>query len=418
MTIPDPDLTTAGMSPHAKPDQAFGSIDGFEGTAVRGWAAVGGSATTPLRLEIFIQDLLAAETYTDQPRPDIVALARRPISAGFLCDLAQARWPEGPGPFRLSVRIAGHGARLGPGSIDIPVPVVNAARMAARARVTGAVSWQSDFMRRRIEIRHQSTDADIRAIAFYLPQFHPIPENDRWWGEGFTEWSNVTRARPLYQGHLQPHLPADLGFYDLRLPEIMERQAALAREHGIHGFCYYFYWFAGKRLLEQPIERMLASGKPDMPFCLCWANENWSRRWDGSEHELLMHQEHTLANDVAFIHAVIPYLKDPRYIRVHGAPILVVYRVSLFKDPLHTATEWRRICAEHGIPDIHLCMAETFGDHTPARYGFDSALEFPPHGLSAPLIHDDLPDLPDDFTGNIYDYRVAVRNALARPAPP
>jgi hypothetical protein len=258
---------------------------------------------------------------------------------------------------------------------------------------------------------------DVKLIAYYLPQFHPILENDEWWGPGFTEWTNVVQARSYFEGHYQPHIPGELGFYDLRLAEVREQQARLAKEYGIYGFCYYYYWFEGRRILERPLQEMLESGKPDMPFCICWANENWSRRWDGSEHEILIQQVHNEKTDEAFIHDVIPLFKDPRYIRIKGAPLLIVYRLSLMPDPVETANRWRRICAEEGIPSIHLCMAETFGLHEPRQYGFDSAVQFPPHNVAAPLINNKVKDLPEDYTGNIYLYEDVIKDQLSREPP-
>ena len=259
--------------------------------------------------------------------------------------------------------------------------------------------------------------ADVRLIAFYLPQYHPIPENDRWWGKGFTEWNSVVGARPLFDGHEQPHLPADLGFYDLRLPEARQSQVALAREYGIHGFCYYYYWFSGRRLLDRPLEEVLRSGEPDFPFCICWANEPWSRSWDGSTNELLIGQEHDLQTDERFILDVLPILQDARYIRVDGAPLLLIYRVGLLPDSKELFRAWRRIAAEHGIDALHICIAETFGCKGPHHYGADSAVEFPPHGLWAGVINDEVRNLDPEYKGAIYDYRKVVAEEFSRPRP-
>jgi len=174
--------------------------------------------------------------------------------------------------------------------------------------------------------RRGGRGANVRAIAFHLPQFHPIPENDKWWGKGFTEWTNVVKARPLFPGHYQPHLPADLGFYDLRLPEARAAQAALAAEYGIYGFCYYHYWFHGRQVLERPVSEILKTGEPDFPFCLCWANENWTRRWDGLGSEILLEQCYSAADDLAHIRALMPFFSDPRYIRIMDRPFFAVGR--------------------------------------------------------------------------------------------
>lgn len=223
-----------------------------------------------------------------------------------------------------------------------------------------------------------NSDSKVRAIAFYLPQFHPVPENDEWWGEGFTEWRNVTKAKPLFPGHYQPHLPADLGFYDLRLPEVREAQAELARQHGIHGFCYYHYWFNGRRILERPFNEVLQSGKPDFPFCLCWANENWSRAWDGGEKNMLLQQNHSEEDDRAHILDLLPALRDSRYIRINGRPLLIIYRTALLPDPKRTASIWREVARAAGIGEIYLAAVEK-GNVNPESIGFDAAIEFSPN---------------------------------------
>jgi len=258
---------------------------------------------------------------------------------------------------------------------------------------------------------------DVRLIAFYLPQFHPVAENDRWWGPGFTDWRNVVRASPLFDGHYQPHLPGELGFYDLRIDEVRRRQVEMARAHGIHGFCYYYYWFNGRRILEHPLDRYVADPSIDFPFCICWANENWSRRWDGGNSEVLLVQEHDTASDMKFIRDVIPLFKDPRYIRVNGMPLLVLYRADLLKFPAQTAAGWREECEKAGLPGVHLCAAQTFEISDPRPFGFDSACEFPPHRHAVGQITQDLRGLPGNFKGWVCDYELVARHSLTAPVP-
>ncbi|MHB1459369.1 MAG: glycosyltransferase WbsX family protein [Armatimonadota bacterium] len=222
-------------------------------------------------------------------------------------------------------------------------------------------------------------DSMVRLIAFYLPQFHPIPENDQWWGKGFTEWTNVTKARSKFSNHYQPHLPADLGFYDLRLPEARQAQADLAREYGIHGFCHYHYWFNGRQLLERPFDEVLSSGRPDFPFCLCWANEDWTRAWDGNSKEQIMTQCYSDEDDLEHIKWLCKAFHDPRYIRVEDKPLFLVYRASLLPNPLKTTEIWRKEARNQGFGDLHLCRVESFRDEgDPTAIGFDAAVEFQP----------------------------------------
>jgi lipopolysaccharide biosynthesis protein len=230
----------------------------------------------------------------------------------------------------------------------------------------------------------------VRLIAFYLPQFHPIPENDRWWGKGFTEWTNVTKTKPQFRGHEQPHLPSDLGFYDLRLPEARQAQAELAAEYGIHGFCYYHYWFTGNRLLERPFNDVLASAEPDFPFCLCWANEPWTRRWDGSENEVIFPQVYSAEDDRAHLQWLAKAFADPRYIRVEDKPLFLVYRSSKLPEPLRTTDIWRNEARKLGIGDLYLCRVNCFESEMagpPEATGFDAAVEFMPewHNLGPRL---------------------------------
>lgn len=217
-------------------------------------------------------------------------------------------------------------------------------------------------------------------IAFYLPQFHPIPENDAAWGKGFTEWFNVTKARPLYKGHHQPRRPADLGFYDLRLKETMADQISLAKQNGVDGFCFYTYWFNGKRVLNKPVDTFLADPSLDMPFMLCWPNEPWNKHWDGSEHEVFLDIQHTPEDDVTFIEAMIPAFRDKRYIKIDGKPVFMIYRHKKFPDFAATAQRWREAVKKAGFPDLYLVCTLTIAtdkDLSPVG-SYDRAIRFSP----------------------------------------
>ena len=255
-----------------------------------------------------------------------------------------------------------------------------------------------------------------KLLAFYLPQYHPIPENDRWWGPGFTDWTNVAKAGPLFPGHDQPRVPSDLGFYDLRLADTRRAQADLARAHGIHGFCYYHYWFGGKRLLERPFAEVLASGEPDFPFCLCWANEPWSRRWDGRNDDVLQPQSYSADDDAAHVRALLPAFADHRYIRIEGKPLFIVYQARDLPDPARTVECWRAAAERAGLPGLYLMSVETGWDAgwDATEVGFDAKVLFQPQFslLSrAPRL-----DVTDLGSLKVYDYAEASR-VLAEPLP-
>ena len=251
-------------------------------------------------------------------------------------------------------------------------------------------------------------ETDIKLIAFYLPQFHPIPENDEWWGKGFTEWTNVTAAVPQFVGHYQPRLPGELGFYDLRITEILKRQIQLARQYGIYGFSFHFYWFHGKRLLESPLEVFLSNPELNFPFCLNWVNENWTRRWDGLDQEVLIGQNHSPEDDIAFIEYASKYLKDDRYIRINSKPLLIFYRPALRPNLQKTAGRWREWCYENGIGEIYLACTHSFEQMDPREIGFDAAIEFAPNTYPLRDIRDQFNVVNSEYRGKIFDYCSAV----------
>ncbi len=227
-----------------------------------------------------------------------------------------------------------------------------------------------------------------RLIALYLPQFHPVRENDEWWGAGFTEWTNAARARPLFRGHYQPHIPADLGFYDLRLAETREGQAELARRYGVESFCYYHYWFGGgRRMLQRPFQEVVASGRPDFGFCLCWANETWTGIWHGAPNRILMEQTYPGEEDHrAHFAALLPAFRDPRYTRVNGRPLFAVFKPKQIPNAAETLRLWRRMAEAAGLPGLHFVGVAPELDWDPAGDGFDAAIWTMPRIRGRPWI--------------------------------
>ena len=216
--------------------------------------------------------------------------------------------------------------------------------------------------------------SQIRSIAFYLPQFHPIRENDEWWGKGFTEWTNVVKAKPLFKGHYQPKLPTELGLYDLRVPEVREQQANLAKEYGIEGFCYWHYWFGnGRRILERPFNEVIESGKPDFPFCLAWANETWTGIWHGLNNEILMEQTYPGKDDyIAHFNCLLKAFKDKRYMRVDDKPIFVVYRPNALPDIKLFVDTFQQKAVENGLKGVYLIATNVQIDWNAQANGFDA----------------------------------------------
>ncbi|MGH1573415.1 glycosyltransferase WbsX family protein [Methylobacterium sp. P31] len=303
---------------------------------------------------------------------------------------------------------------------------INRAKIEQRIYKTSAVPFpemRKDALRPSLCAAERDEKAQLlpkpKVVAFFLPQYHRVKENDEWWGEGFTEWTNVKKARPNYEGHPQPHRPLDDDYYDLSDIAVQRRQAALAQSYGVDAFCYYMYWFNGRRILEKPLDMRIEDETINMDFCICWANENWTRTWDGRAQDVLLEQNHSVESDRLFILDAMKYLSDPRYLRHDGKLVLLVYRVDLMVDSRATAEIWREEVRSAGLGELHLCAVQFYGIDDPRAWGFDAAVEFPPHGW---LVQDNLPDTQlhitnTEFDGHILDYTKSVDFALRKPVP-
>lgn len=257
-----------------------------------------------------------------------------------------------------------------------------------------------------------------KSIAFYLPQFHRIPENSEWWGEGFTEWNNAVRGRPNFKNHYQPHLPRELGFYDLSRISVMNEQVEMAKIYGLKGFCFYYYWFSGKKILEEPINNFLKS-KINFEFCLCWANENWTRTWDGEDQKVLLKQNYKSGDPENFIKSLFPFFNDKRYIRINDKPVILVYRAKDIPNVKDVFNTWRTLSKENGFSNIHIIAVDFYDIHNPNEVNADALVEFPPHkfnGVSNGV--DEPPKLINkNWVGSLVDYRKVVIQSINRKTP-
>jgi lipopolysaccharide biosynthesis protein/SAM-dependent methyltransferase len=255
---------------------------------------------------------------------------------------------------------------------------------------------------------------EVKALAFYLPQFHCFPENDEWWGEGFTEWTNTKKAIPLFEGHYQPREPHDdIGYYNLTDVEAIRKQAELAKKHGIYGFCIYYYWFSGKRLMEKPLDLLIEHPEIDINFCLCWANENWTRRWDGLDQEILIAQKYTKEDAVKFIDDLKKYIQDKRYIRVNGNPVIIVYNPAAIPNVKEVFKGWKKEAMAIGIGEISIWICRSFENNI-AVLGLEDLvekeIEFPPHNMPGAGTGETIPNIE----GNIFNYSKLVNNILEK----
>ncbi len=403
-----------------------GSIDLLTRWYAAGWAWLPHNPKQSVQIEAVLEGKVIGRAIADQMRPDLATHGKGTGLYGFKlkfdAPLAGDEVPE----FRT---LAAIGFPL-TGALHLP-PVTSAEKnVCSVGTIHNLLEDHSRFTSRgpkfeevdntilsQISTNALSHTLPPLLVAFYLPQFHPIAENDRFWGHGFTEWRQLTRGFPRFAGHYQPRTPRDLGFYNLLDFEVLRKQCKLALTHGIGAFAYYYYWFNRRRVLEKPLEAHLASDI-EMPFLLIWANENWTRTWDGSESDILLEQDYKLEDDDALVEDLVRHFRDPRYVRLSGRPLLIIYNPKNIPDSIVTIQRWREAIAKRINVEPLIFMAQTFGEEDPHPHGLDGALEFPPHKLTNHLPGRPTPDAySPDFAGRVIAYDDLVKASLDEEEP-
>ncbi|RNF32879.1 glycosyltransferase WbsX family protein [Paracoccus methylarcula] len=410
-----------------------GAIDGFNDEWIYGWAVSTSDPERPVELEISLFGEPVLSTVTTIFREDIARLMNRPVRAGFsvpLRDMSQAAAQKvlehlrnaGSGEARIAdilrIEIRGTGLSL-PCSANLAGIDRGLLRPAVARRADGVSSREEERLRQRDRLLESTLDhaaarAPVDVLAFYRSQFYPDALHDGWYGRDVTDWADVAAARPLFDGHAQPRLPGNGGFYDLRLDAVQQSQIALAKDHGLSGFCYDYHWSAGQARMVLPIDRHVAQDY-DFGFCLCWVNDGPSRPPSGDGGAPVTPEQHSYAGDNDFILSCLKYFRSPRYIRIENAPLLLIRGISSLKSPAETIRRWRESIRAEGIEELHVCIVETEPGMNPLEYGADSSCQYPPVGLAGEPVDEDICGLVPGWQGEIRSYADAVQGEISRP---
>lgn len=412
-------------APTFSPPAVEGHIDHMTRRDAEGWAWFPSAPELTVQIDAVLDGKVIGRALANQLRPELawhgIGTGRYGFSIDFNEPVMGARAPE------FQARQASDSLLVN--KCELPPLTRNELVQCANGSFSALLDQHADFTTKgplfeEFDEKILTGVADSEGnwprpmlVAFYLPQFHTIEENDYFWGKGFTEWRQLSKGMSRFPGHYQPRIPRDLGFYNLENIETLVKQVAMAKAGGVNGFAYYYYWFNRKRVLERPLELLLESDI-DMPFMLIWANENWTRAWDGSESEILLEQDYHLADEDALIDDIARHFRDRRYIRVNNRPLFVIYNPKNVPESAQTIGRWReKLTTRIGVEPL-LFMAQTFGELDPRPHGLDGALEFPPHKLSNHLPGRLTPDAYSPaFAGRVIDYDDFAKASLDEDRP-